>query len=302
SLVICFVVYRVMPGNVAEMYVTTIMTPEEQASILKRFGLDQPLWTQFLLFMKNSLTGNFGISFAKNIPISALLSKAIPRSVGLLLPSMLISITIGYFLGSAAGWRAGSKRDSAIMGFATFIQSAPIFWVGMVLLFVFSYILGWFPVGGFQTIGAIYPSIWDKIGDYTWHAVLPVATLVIHDVGRGMLMMRNMITLTLKENYITTAQAKGISDSRVQHRHAARNASIPLVTHFIVGITHTIGGSVLIEKIFSYPGVGLLMFDGVLAKDFPMIQATFIIFNIMGLCTIIFLDIIYTYIDPRVKY
>ena len=303
ALIINFSIPRLMPGDITEFFITERFTEEDILLLKQRFGLDQPIITQFWLYIKSVFTGNFGISF-NYYPksVSSMLTRAIPFSLSIFIPAQLTYIFIGYLLGVKAGWKAGSKTDSSIMGISLFIWGAPMFWVAMIILYVFSFLLRWFPFGGYMTLGITYNNIFHKFIDWVYHAFLPMLTLVVCRFSSSAMVMRNTITITLKENYITACHAKGLSETRVKHRHAARNALLPLSTSLTFGIALAISGSVFIEKIFSYPGVGRLIFNAVLMQDYPVIQACFLIFTIMIIVAVLSLDFIYARLDPRIRY
>ena len=303
AIIINFIILRLMPGDITDIYMSKSWDVQTTAGLKERFGLDKPLITQFWLYLKNTFTGNFGISLAQYPRnVSSLIADALPRSLALLIPALMTNVLIGYFLGVKAGWRAGSKSDSAITGISLYIWAAPMFWVAMIILYIFAFLLGWFPLSGYYTIGASYANIFEKIGDYIYHAFLPFITLVICRFGASVLVMRNTLTITLKEAYITSAHAKGLSEGRVKHRHAARNALLPLVTSTALGVAVAASGSVFIETIFSYPGIGRLLFNSVVNRDYTVLQGCFLIFTIMIILMVTLLDFIYTRLDPRVRY
>ena len=303
AIVINFIIPRLMPGDVTDSFISTNYDESTRLATLKRVGLDQPVLTQFWLYLKNIFTGNFGISFFR-FPrsVASMIAEALPKSLALLLISQFFSTILGYFLGVEAGWKAGSKKDSTITGLTMLIWAAPMFWVAMIVLYVGAFYLDWFPLSGYYTIGAEYANVFEKIGDLAHHAFLPILTLVITRFGAAQLVMRNTITITVKENYITSARAKGLSDRRVKHRHAARNALLPLVTSTSFGIALAVSGQVFIEKIFSYPGIGQMIFDSVVRRDYPVLQGSFLISTIMVIGVIFVLDLIYARLDPRVRY
>ena len=303
-LVLNFFLIRLMPGNIADILAPDEYgQPEVRAAVLKEFGLDQPMWTQFYLYVKNTLTFKFGLSFMYYpTPVADLIREAAPRTMILVITSQTLAVLIGYFFGVEAGWRAGSKKDSFITGTSLTIWAAPMFWVAMMVLFVACYQLGWFPLAGYRDVTAEYANKFEYIIDVIYHMVMPVFTYVVCRFGAAQLIMRNTITITLKENYITTAEAKGISERRVKHRHAGRNALLPLVTSTIMGIGMAFSGSIFIEKIFSYPGMGRLIFNAVMNSDYPLIQGTFLISAMMIVVIIFALDFVYSFLDPRVRY
>jgi len=303
ALIINFVIPRLMPGDITDLYIAESFATETAETLKARFGFDQSLWTQFWLYLRNTFTGNFGISLWRYpTPVSTLLREAVPKTLAIVLPAQILYVVLGYFLGVKAGWKAGTSTDSAIMGSSTLIWAAPMFWVAIIILYIFAFLLGWFPLGGYMTIGVNYTNVFARIFDWLKHAFLPIITIIICRFGSSVMVMRNTITITLKENYIVSAHAKGLSENRVKHRHAARNALLPLVTSTSFGIATSITGVVFIEKIFSYPGMGRMTYDAVVRHDYPVIQACFLIFTVMIIAVVLLLDFIYARLDPRVRY
>ena len=303
ALIFNFIIPRLMPGDITDFYMQEIFPDEVSEGLRVRFGLDKPIMTQFWLYIKNVFTGNYGISL-RYYPLSvrSMLATALPRSLTLIVTAEVIYTIIGYFLGVKAGWKAGSKTDSAITGTSMFIWAAPMFWVAMIILYIFAFKLEWFPLGGYSTSAAHYSNVFAQIGDIIYHGFLPLTTLIICRFGAAVMVMRNTITITLKENYIVSAHAKGLSERRVKHRHAARNALLPLVTSTSFSIAFAVSGSVFIETIFSYPGMGSMIFDAVLSRDYPVVQGAFLFYTLMIIAVIFFIDLVYARIDPRVRH
>lgn len=301
AIIINFAIPRLMPGDITYIFTSSEMSPQVAAKIKADFGLDQSLWTQFWLYIKGIFTFNWGMSFYyRSSTVASLIATALPRSLILLIPAHFINIAIGYLLGVTAGWKAGSKRDSFITGSSLVLWAMPMFWVAMLFLYIGGYILGWFPISGYKTIGVTY-GLFGTILDRIRYLILPVAALVAK-FGASELVMRNTMTITLKQNYITTARAKGLSENRVKHRHAARNALIPLVTTSVMRFATSVAGMIFIEKVFTYPGMGKLIFDAVVHQDYPVLQASFLIFSVVVIAMIFVLDLIYARLDPRVRY
>jgi len=301
AIVINFVIPRAMPGDISFLYTNSDMDPSYARKVLADLGLDKSMWQQFLIYLKNTFTLNFGNSFFyRTESVVSMIGATLPRSLLLLIPAQILSLIIGYFLGVIAGWKAGSKRDSFITGASLVIWAMPMFWTAMIFLYVGGYILDWFPLRGYMTINAQL-GFWGTIADRIKYIIGPALALATK-FGVTQLVMRNTMTITLKQNYITTAKAKGLSEFRVKHRHAARNALMPVVTAAAMRFATMIAGMIFIEKVFSYPGMGKLIFDAVLNTDYPVLQATFLVFAIVVIAVIFVLDLIYARLDPRVRY
>ncbi len=304
ALVINFAIPRLMPGSPVDLLSGGVkLTREARQAVIDRFGLDAPLWEQFGKYLVNALQGDFGMSFFYYPrSVTSVMMEALPWSLMILLTSLIFQVLIGYYLGVLAAWNAGSKTDSVLQTMSLFIFSTPLFWVAMVLLYVFGYQLSWFPLSGAYTIGAFYESSFEQVIDIVHHAALPVISLTIAQYASYQLILRNSMVSVLKEHYILTAEAKGLSKSRIKHAHAARNALLPMVTFLSLSFAISLGGSVFIETVFSYPGIGKLIFDSVISRDYPLLQGCFFLFSLVVISANLIVDIVYQYLDPRITY
>jgi len=303
AMVVNFALPRLVPGDFIDlMYSDIRITPETREQLIKQFGLDKSIWTQFWLYLSNTLRGEWGRSLLYYpTPVSRLIWQRLPYTLSLLWIATLITVSIGYALGVIAGWRAGSKTDSWIQGVSLALLATPTFWIGMVLLYLFAYLVKWFPLSGARTAAYHAPNFFAWIFDWARHAFLPIVSMAVH-FGASQLMMRNTLVSTLREQYIVTAKAKGLSDNAVKYRHAARNALLPMVTGIMLRFSMIIAGSVLIETVFSYPGMGLLMFRAVSSLDFQVIQACFFMLSVISVTTILLIDLLYLRLDPRIRF
>jgi peptide/nickel transport system permease protein len=304
AMIINFAIPRLMPGTPVDNFTGgDKISDETRQAIMEKFGLDKPLLQQFYLYFVNTLKGDFGVSF-RFYPksVSELIWNAMPWTLFIIITAQVFQIIFGYFLGVIAAWKVGSKHDAFIQTVSIAIFSTPIFWVGMIVLFIWGFQLGWFPLGGNYTAGATFTSTYAFIWDVVKHAALPICTIAFSRFAIYQIIMRNTMVGVIKEQYIITALAKGLSEFRVKHRHAARNAMLPMITFAGVSLTVSIGASVFIETVFSYPGIGRLLFQSVLARDYPMLQGCFFIFSFLIILGTIIVDIIYLFLDPRIKY
>jgi peptide/nickel transport system permease protein len=304
ALVINFAIPRLMPGSPVDLLSGGVkLTREARQAIIDRFGLDAPIWEQFWKYLVNALQGDFGVSFFYYPQsVTKVMMEALPWSLLILLTSLIFQVLIGYYLGVLAAWKAGSKTDSILQTISLFIFSTPLFWVAMVLLYVFGYQLSWFPLSGAYTIGAFYESAFERVIDIVHHAALPVISLTIAQYASYQLILRNSMVNVLKEHYILTAEAKGLSKRRIKHAHAARNALLPMITFLSLSFAISLGGSVFIETVFSYPGIGKLIFDSVISRDYPLLQGCFFLFSLVVIIANLAVDIMYKYLDPRITY
>jgi peptide/nickel transport system permease protein len=308
--VLNFFLFRVLPGDPAKAGVRDPrLTREAQEAIRQRFGLDKPLLigtegnpfdSQFFRYAGNLLRGDLGISFNYNRPVADLLRERLANTVLLVLGGELLAIVIGIGLGLIAAWRRGTSLDVSTLLFGLFTWALPTFFLGMILLILGSSLLG-LPVGGIRTIGLGDESLWAQALDMGRHMLLPTLTLVIILLGQYMLIMRSSLLDVLSEDYILTAKAKGLSDGQVMRDHALRNAMLPMITIIALTLGFTVSGSILIESVFSWPGLGQAVFDAVGRRDFPMLQGAFLLFTVSVVLANLAADLVYTLLDPRVK-
>ena len=303
ALIVNFALPRLMPGSPVDRFAGgTKMSAEARDALIERFGLDAPLWDQFWRYLVGTLQADLGQSFAYfPQPVSELLLRALPWTLLLLVTSLVLQVGIGYVLGATSGWHAGSRLDAGLQTLSLIFFSTPLFWVAMVLLYVFGFQLGWLPLSGAFTIG-VDAGLAVRIGDVARHAILPIASLTIAQYASYQIILRNNMVGVLQEQYMLTAEAKGLSDRTLKHTHAARNALLPVVTFLGVSLAMSLTGSVFVESVFSYPGLGKLMYDSVLSRDYPMLQGCFLMFSLVVVAANLLVDITYWFLDPRITY
>lgn len=277
------------------------------AALRQRFGLDQPVWVQFTLYLANTLSWppNFGVSYLfYPTPVFAAIMQYLPWTLFLVGVSTVISAIIGLMLGVWSGSRPGSKVDTATMSISMVFWTMPFFWLGIILLWVFAITLHWFPVSGAASSGITASTPLDiaDSGDILWHAVLPMATLVIASYAGYSLIMRNTMVGELSQDYILMAQAKGLRQRAVLFKHAARNAMLPMITLIGLNLGYVVSGALLVEIVFAYPGVGYLTYRAVLAHDYPLLQGLFFILSFTVIAANYVADLVYAFLDPRIKY
>jgi len=304
ALVINFAIPRLMPGNPVDVLAGGVkLTPESRQALIERFGLDEPVWEQFHKYFIGIFRGDLGISFRQYpLPVRDVVMEALPWTALVMVPSVILQAILGFIAGVTAGWKAGKKIDSILQTTSLAIISTPIFWIAMVFLYVFSFQFGWFPLSGTYTEGVAYSGIFEHLVDIMKHAALPIISFTISQYAMYQLVLRNTMVTTLKEQYIITAEAKGLSQSRIKYMHAARNSLLPMVTMFGMSFVMVIGASVYIETIFSYSGLGRLLYESVIARDYPVVQGCFLMFSVLIIMANLFVDIAYLYLDPRVRY
>ncbi|QMU98653.1 ABC transporter permease [Microbacterium esteraromaticum] len=295
-----FFAFRILPGDpVASLTRGRPVLGPQLAQLKKEFGLDQPLWTQFVIYLEHLFQGDLGESYTYRAPVSDLIMDYLFPTLLLTTVSAAIAITLGLWVGQRAAWRRGSWFDNLSTGTALVFWSMPTFWFGLILLLIFAGMLHILPAGGMVTPGANltgFPYLWDLIR----HLALPVATMVAVSYAQYSLIMRASLIEEMSSDYLTTARAKGLTDDAVRRRHAVPNALLPTVTIVFLQIGGLIAGAVTVETVFSWPGLGFLTFQALSGPDLPLLQGTFVVFSSIIILTNFAADLVYRAIDPRV--
>ena len=301
---IIFLLFRVIPSDPTSFLLTPSMTAEAKETIREQFGLDEPIMTQYYLYFKNFFHGNFGNSFYGGRSVMSIIKEKMLNSIFLVTTSVILSYVIGITIGKAIAWKRGSKTEKFFVGLGLWFYTTFTPWLGILFLWIFAFKLQLFPLGGMITPEKWIadPSLTEKILDLIHHLILPLITYVVLWFGGYMLLMRNSMLETLKEDYIVTARAKGLKEKDIRDKHAARNAMLPIVTAFAISISFSITGAVLIETVFSWPGIGRTIVEATLRQDYPLVQGAFAIITIVVLIANFVADIAYAYLDPRISY
>lgn len=303
TIALNFFLPRMMPGSPLVFLAgedVGFLAPEQRAQLYALYGLDQPQWKQFLTYVANLARGQLGYSFQRGRPIAAIIGERLPWTLLLVGISLGLATLAGATLGAVAAWRRGSAVDLGTLGVAMFFESVPSFWLGMIFIAVFAAGLGWFPIFGAATAGMPYTGL-AMLLDRARHLVLPLATLTLITIPTTYLIMRYSMLSVLGEQYIATARSKGVAERLVLRRHAMRNALLPVATVFMLNLGFIVGGATVVETVFSYPGVGRLLYEAVLNRDYPVIQGTFFILTVSVIAANILADLLYPLIDPRVR-
>jgi peptide/nickel transport system permease protein len=298
-----FFLFRVMPGDPVRLLARAQGLELSQQAIrdlIADLGLNKPMLSQFWDYLGDTLRGNFGDSFIYGEPVTTIIGRFMWPTILLVGVATVLMTVIGLFLGVRGGWNRGSKADLTSMGISLVLYSMPEFWLGMMLLVLFATTLGWFPQGGYQSTQSGITGL-DKVVDILNHLFLPLITLTLAYIGEYYLLMRSSLLDVLGEEYITAARAKGIRESQVLWRHAVRNALLPTVTLLALSFGFVIGGAITVELVFSYPGLGLLTFEALEAQDYALLQGLFLFFSAAVIVANLVADILYSYLDPRVK-
>lgn len=297
-----FLLPRLMPGNPLVFLAgedVGFMSSEEKEAILDKHGLNDSILEQYGTYIKNIFTGDFGYSYQQKRPISELLMERLPWTMLLTGLGLVLSTIIGVMFGAISAWRRGSRTDANLLTIFMFLSAMPSFWVGMILVSIFASQLGWLPVFGAESAWSNLSGI-ERLIDIGKHLILPLATLILISVTSTFMIMRYSMLNVIGEDYIMMAKAKGVKEKVIKYKHAMRNALLPVATVFMLSLGFTLGGATVIETVFAYPGVGRLMFESVLSRDYPLIQATFLIITFSVVIANFLADLIYPLIDPKV--
>ena len=363
-ITLAFFLVQAQPGDYSSFYaLDPDLPPEVRDKIRASFGLDKPLWEQYLIHLKNTVTGDFGVSFGHfPRPVMDVLIERVPRTAVLFLTATVLSFYIGFLLGKAIAWRRGGVLEytATISGATLFTVFTPAF--ALMMIWIFAFRLGWLPVGKF-----LDPLLWrhaevtanhvfslmlltaflitlfaflafyllrktGRIGLVKWagplvvvalivallvwffsgigglaldilrHMVLPIVTLTLISFAGTMLLTRNSMLETVREDYVMAARAKGLPEKQVRDRHAARNALLPVVTSLVYSLIFAIDGSVIIEGVFSWPGTGLTLLQAVRSEDLPLVMGAMVFIGLFSLLAHVIVDVLYVYLDPRIRY
>ncbi len=306
-LSINFFLPRAMPGDPLAYVLgenpdmPTRMTEEEREMRLAEYGLDKPLLEQYLNYMVGLSRGDLGCSIYYNTPVMDEILVRLKWTLLLTGTSTVIYMLLGIFLGAESAWARGKKKDTGSLITILTVSSFPTFFLGTLLAIFFAANLDLFPLGGARIIGASYANPFEKALDILHHLVLPAATLIIAHIGGTYLLMRNSMLSVLGADYILSARAKGLSERYIMNRHAIKNALLPVVTMAALTVQFMIIGTIFVEKVFAYPGVGNLLYDSVLRRDYPLLQGIFLFIAISVVIANFIADMTYLWLDPRVR-
>ncbi|WP_455278110.1 ABC transporter permease [[Eubacterium] cellulosolvens] len=303
-----FFIFRIMPGNPIAHFISPNLPLEARQLLLEMWGLNKPLHEQFFTYLYNLFSGRLGISFVSQRYVADELMERLPNTILLMGSSTIITIALGIMLGVYAGSRRGTKKDVAAVTFGLITQGLPVFFLGLLMLLTFAYYLPLitngminFPVAG--TVSRPPPTNPpDYIIDVLWHLTLPMITLVIIGFGGYALIVRNLMIDVLAQDYIQMAKAKGLDPNTILYHHGLRSILPPISTMVGLSLAGIIGGAVITETIFSWHGVGRYLYEGILQNDYPVMQGTFFLLSVVTIFANLIVDLIYGFLDPRIRY
>ncbi|MDG4751567.1 ABC transporter permease [Micromonospora sp. WMMD718] len=306
AITLNFFIPRMVPGDPVQSLISRNqgrISADAIASLRVLFGLDSDhsLWEQYVAYWGQLLHGDLGLSFTFfPAPVSQVIGDSLPWTVGLVGVTTIVSFLLGTALGVGAGWRRGSWIDGLLPA-TTFLSSIPYFWLGLVAIALFAGPGSFFPSSGGYEPGLVPAFDAYFVPSAIQHSILPAATILVSSMSGWILSMRNMMVTVASEDYITVAHAKGLSERRVALSYAARNALLPNVSGFALSLGFIVGGTLLVEIVFSYPGLGFQLFQAVGAKDYPLMQGIFLIITISVLVANLLADVAYLLLDPRTR-
>ena len=300
--VINFILLRLAPGDPVAVFAgqAGAMDPEIMAELRQRLGLDQPMAVQLLRYLQALAQGDLGLSYRQGIPVVILVSERLTATLLLTVSAAILSITLGIIAGTlAARWR-GTWADAAISALALLFYATPLFWIGLMAILLFSLELGWFPAFGMMTAGSRYTGL-DHVLDVLHHLVLPMTVLGLFFMAVYARLTRASVIEVSELDFVRTARAKGLTEGQITRRHILRNALLPVITFAGIQAGHLIGGTVLVETVFGWPGIGRLAFDSLLQRDYSVLLGIFLITSALVVVFNLITDIVYTIVDPRIE-
>lgn len=306
AITLNFLIPHLMPGNPLDALLARMKTqanPRVVKALALQFGINnKPIWEKYFDYMGQLFHGNLGISLSNYpVKVTTIISQALPWTLVLVGVTTILAFIFGTLIGIVAAWRRNKAFDSIMGPIWMFIGSVPQFWMALLFLWYFGFQKGWFPMDHGYSASDTPAFTWTFLADATRHAILPGCALLLTSIGGWMLAMRNNMIQVIKDDYVQFARAKGLRSRNVMLTYAARNAILPNVTQFAIAMGYAVGGQILIEEIFSYPGVGFQLASAVLNEDYPLMQGLFLIIAVVLLFANFVVDILNARLDPRVR-
>jgi ABC-type dipeptide/oligopeptide/nickel transport system permease component len=302
AITLNFVIFRAAPGDAATAMRCLSCTDQVRAEVRKEFGLDKSTWQQYVLYLKNLAHGDLGRSFANHQPVVGQLWTPLANTLPMLILGTLFSIVLGIATGVVAAWRRGTSADRLTVWTGLGFYALPTQWLGLMLILYVASPLG-LPTSGISDPYLSYtnPGLWGEVTDRLSHMALPALTLGLVLYGEYTLIVRSSMLETLGEDYVLTARAKGLTNFQIIRRHAFRNSLLPVTTLIFLSLGFITGGAILIEAVFNYSGIGLLTYESVINKDYPMLQGAFLVLTVSVVFANLIADLLYFRLDPRIR-
>jgi peptide/nickel transport system permease protein len=304
ALTVNFIIPRVMPGNEAQAVLATFRgaNPGALHALEIQFGVNvhQSVLSSYFTYLGNCLTGQFGVT-AQGVPVMTAIMQKLPWTLGLVGVTTVIAFVIGTVAGIASAWRRGGRLDAVLPPSLFIVSTVPVFFVGLLLIYVFAVKLNWLPLSGNYSVGATPSLSLSFIWDVLKHAILPALSLIIVTAGLWVYSMRNNMITTIAEDYVKMGRAKGLATRRVMYDYAARNAILPNLTGFAMQLGYVLGGAIVIEYLFSYPGLGYLFYTASTNHDLPLMSGLFLFYTLAVLVCVLIADLLTAVLDPRTR-
>jgi len=297
-----FLLLKLAPGDAADVLAGEAgsATPEFMAQLRQTFGLDQPLAMQLLLYIKNIVSFDLGFSFRHNMPVAELIGSRLFPTLMLMVTVLLLAVIVGTVLGAFAARNLNRWQDNLISMLTVLAYATPVFWAGLMLIVVFSIKLGWFPTSGMQEVAAFHEGF-AKVRDIAHHLVLPAVTLTMFYMALYARLMRASVLEQFSMDYVVTARAKGLTERQIGRRHVLRNAVLPVLTMAGVQVGALLGGAVVVETVFAWPGLGLLAYESLFARDLNLLLGIFFVCTCLVVVVNLVVDVAYSLLDPRIE-
>ncbi len=301
-LVVNFFLLHLAEGDAADVLAGEAgsATPEYMAQLRQKFGLDKPLPVQLVIYLKNVLSFDLGYSFRHDMPVSKLVLDRFIPTLLLMASTILLAVGFGIVLGLLAASGLNTWRDTLISIFALITYATPLFWIGLMMIVVFSLKLHWFPTSGMENVAMFYEG-WDRVKDIAHHLVMPTITLSLFYLALYTRLMRASTLEQAGMDYVVTARAKGLTERRILFGHILRNALLPVVTMAGVQVGALIGGSVIVESVFAWPGLGMLAYEALFSRDLNLLLGIFLLSALLVVAINLVVDVIYSFLDPRIE-
>jgi peptide/nickel transport system permease protein len=296
--ILSFVLIHIVPGNPVRILLGNHYTPLRAQELTASLGLNKPLWDQYFIWLGNIVQGNFGYSYTYDKPVVGLMLQALPHTIVIVVVAVLLAHVFAVFLGSVQAYFENTKFDQIATIINYFFYSMPTFWLAVLLIIVFSINLNWLPSGGIVSTQLSNPGF----GDWAKHLILPIAALFLVSVAGWARYMRSSMRESLLQDYVRTARMKGAREFRVIFVHALRNSILPLITLLGLSLPSLLSGALFVEEVFNYPGMGLLYWDAVNSRDYPIIMGITVFIGLMTVLGNLIADILYGLIDPRIQF
>lgn len=301
-MTIIFFMFRLIPADPASLMIDASLPQEAQQRLRELWGIDKPVLTQYFAYLGSLLQLDFGRSFFYRVPVMDVLGPFLRNSLVLMIPAVLLAIVAAIGIGSYMGWKRGSRIERWGILIPLVLHGVPLYWLGLVALIIFSFWLRWFPSSGMRELGYSAESVWEIYFslDFLHHLILPMLTAALYLAASPIMLMRSSMIEVQNEDFLDVIRAKGVAE-HVIVRHAMRNALLPIITYLVLLATIAVAGSVLLETVFSWPGIGRALVEAVNSRDYPLAQAAFFLWSASVVFMYFLVDILYYKLDPRIS-